>query len=169
MPSYLLRLGAALLGLIVFVTLAITLQEKLAIPFAWTFRVACAGACLVFIGKVGSEYPGERWPRIAILIALMFNVGFFFSPLAHLPASKGDILLFGLPDAAILLTARIISYRLTDVHRRAVRQQMIFGLVLALAFYAIILTMMFIPAAPHSKGRRHPGATGRPMTVAVHH
>jgi hypothetical protein len=116
------------------------------IPFAVTFRVACAGACLFLIARIGSEYPGERWPRIALLIALLVNLGLFFSPLAHLPASKGDILFFGGPDAAILLAARTVTYPVVDAHQRAVRQQLIVGLVLALAFCAIILSIMLIPS-----------------------
>lgn len=80
-----------------------------------------------------------------MIIAFLFNVGLFFSPLANLPASKGDILFFCAPDAAIMLGARITSYRVTDVHQRAVRQQMILGLILALAFCAIILSIILIP------------------------
>ncbi len=121
------------------------LESKFEIPFKTTYRIACMVGCLIFIAKIGSDYPGERWPWIAFLVALLFNVGLFFSPLAHQPASKGDVLFFGAPDAAIMLAARTFSYPVADEHQRAVRQQMILGLVLALVFCAIILAMMFIP------------------------
>lgn len=134
------------LGIIAFVTVAIELENRVGIPFALTFRVACASACLLLIVKIGADYPGERWPRVAILIALLFNLSLFFSPLAHLPASKGDILFFGMPDAAIVLAARTVFYSVTNDHQRGVRQQMIVGLILALGFCAIILAIMFIPA-----------------------
>ncbi|MBO9622664.1 MAG: hypothetical protein J7500_08120 [Sphingomonas sp.] len=136
----------AFLGIIAFVTIGIGLENYLGVPFAVTYRVACAGACLYIIAQFGSDYPGERWPWIGLLIALLFNLGLFFSPLARLPASKGDILFFGLPDATIMLAARIVSYRVTDDHQRAVRQQMIVSLILAMAFSALFLSIMFIPS-----------------------
>lgn len=148
MKSYFVRLGSALLGIILFVALAVGLEQELGIPFAMTFRVACAGACLIFIIKTRSDYPGERWPLIAFFVAFLFNVSLFFSPLAHLPASKGDLLFFAVPDAVIVLTARAISYPVSDVHERAVRQQLIVGIIMGLAFCGMILGLMFIP--PHS-------------------
>lgn len=141
----LLRLCLALLGILAFVAVAAAMENEFGIPFKTTYRIACAIACLVFIYKIGSEYPGERWPRVAFIIALAFNLGLFFSPLAHLPASKGDLLFFGVPDTAIMLAARTFSYPVRDMHQRAVRQQLILGLILALAFCACILAMMFIP------------------------
>lgn len=145
MKSGLLRFCVAILSIIVFVTIAIGLENYTAIPFAFTFRVACAFICLYFVAQVGADYPGERWPKVTFLIALVFNACLFFSPLAHLPASKGDILLFALPNTAIFLAARAITYPVSNDHQRAVRQQMIVGLILALAFCAIILSIMLIP------------------------
>lgn len=145
MKSGFLRFCGAILSIIVFVAIAIGLENAAAIPFALTFRVACASICLYFLAKVGADYPGQRWPKVAFLIALVFNACLFFSPLAHLPASKGDILIFALPNAAIFLAARTITYPVYNVHQRAVRQQMIVGLILALAFCAIILSIMLIP------------------------
>ncbi len=130
------------LGGILFGAMAVALDYLSIIPFAVTFRVGCAGGCLIFIYMIGSDYPGERWPRIALFIALLFNVGMFFSPLAGFPASKGDILFFGVPDLVILLAARAFSYPVADAHRRAVRQQLFVGLILALAFCAMILSIL---------------------------
>ena len=48
-----------------------------------------------------------------------------FTPLVNRPASRGEVMLFALPDAIIVLMARIVSYPVTDVHRRAMRQHMI--------------------------------------------
>lgn len=127
----LLRLCLMLLGIGSLLVFSIMLENQVGIPFKTTYRVACAIGCLIFIAQIGSEYRGERWPWIALSLALLFNVGLFFSPLAHQPGSKGDILFFGVPDAAIVLAARTKSYRVIDDHSRAVRQQMILGLVLA--------------------------------------
>jgi drug/metabolite transporter (DMT)-like permease len=145
LKARLLRLCLVLLGILAFVAVAVAMENEFGIPFKTTYRIACAIACLAFMYRIGSEYPGEQWPRIAFIIALAFNLGLFFSPLAHLPASKGDLLFSGAPDAAILLAARTASYPATDAHQRAVRQQLILGLILALAFCALILSIMFIP------------------------
>jgi len=146
LKSRLLRVCIALLSIVAFVTIAIGLENSAGIPFAFTFRIACACICLYFVIQVGADYPGQRWPKIAFLIALMLNVSLFFSPLANLPASKGDILFFAAPDAAIVLGARAITYPVSNDHQRAVRQQMIVGLILALAFCAMILSIMLMPA-----------------------
>ncbi|MBV9842389.1 MAG: hypothetical protein JOY99_12815 [Sphingomonadaceae bacterium] len=140
-----MRLALAIFGIAAFLAFSITLENEVGIPFKTTFRIACAITCLIFVAKVGSEYQGERWPQTALLIAALVNLSLFFSPLAHLPASKGDMLFFGAPDAAIVFAARTITYRVTDDHQRAVRQQMVLGLVLALAFCAMIMSMMFFP------------------------
>ena len=145
LSSRLLRLCIVFLGIIAFVLIAVELEGHLGIPVAFTFRVACASACLFLIAKLGADYPGERWPQISFVMALLFNIALFFSPLSKFPASKGDILFFGMPDAAIVLAARIVTYRVADDHQRAVRQQMILGLILSLAFCAIVLSIMFIP------------------------
>ena len=47
-------------------------------------------------------------------------------------------MLFALPDAVILLAARIASYQVVDEHQRAMRQQMILALIVAVAFCATL-------------------------------
>jgi hypothetical protein len=89
-------------------------------------------------------YPREQWPRISFWVALAVNVAIFFTPLVDRPASRGELMLFALPDAIVVLAARIASYRVTNVHQRAMRQQMIFGLVVAVAFCAILFTLVLI-------------------------
>lgn len=125
-----------------------TLEDEVGIPFASTFRVGCAAACLLFIYKLGTDYPGERWPRFSLWIALIVNIGIFFTPLVDRPASRGELMLFALPDAIVVLVAllveRCVSYPVADVHQRAVRQQIILGLVLAIAFCAILFTLVLI-------------------------
>ncbi len=150
MGSAFWRLSLAVLGIAAFVAIGIALQGGLGIPFETTYRVACAFACLGFIAKVGSDYPGERWPRIGIAVALLVNVGVFFTPLVDRPASRGEIMLFALPDAVILLIAWIATYRVVDVHQRAMRQQLILGLIVAVAFCAILFTLTLIqPRGAH--------------------
>jgi drug/metabolite transporter (DMT)-like permease len=148
------RLGNALVwlfGIAVFVTIAIVLEDQMGIPFALTFRIACASACIVPMYKTLGEYPGEKWPLIALLVAFLFNFTMFFSPLAKLPASKGDILFFALPDVAIFMAARAWTYPVTDVHQRAVRQQLIVGLILAIAVCALFMSLLLLP--PHTTHR----------------
>lgn len=123
MHSRLVKVVLSLLGIIVFVVFAITLENEIGIPFAVTLRVACAGMCLSLMFKIAQDYRGQKWPKIALAIAALFNFAMFFSPLATLPASKGDIMFFAAPDAVIFLAARTLTYPVTDVHQRAVRQQ----------------------------------------------
>jgi len=137
-----------LLGIIACLVIAFTLENKVGIPVAVTLRIVCAGMCLFLMFKIGSDYPGQRWPRVALAIAALFNFAMFFSPLAELPASKGDIMFFAAPDAVIFLAARTFTYPVTDVHQRAVRQQLIVGLILASAACAILMSILLIPEPP---------------------
>ncbi|MBU6269016.1 MAG: hypothetical protein KGN34_15830 [Sphingomonadales bacterium] len=126
--------------MIVVLTVAIALERMAAIPVALTLRVVVAAACLFFMSKIGAEYPGQKWPVIAIAIAATINVATLCTPLATLPTSKGDVMFFAAPDAVIFLAARTFTYPATDPHQRAVRQQLILALILALAFCAILLS-----------------------------
>ena len=100
--------------------------------------------CLFFIYKLGVEFPGQHWPRTSLWIALLINVGIFFTPLVSRPTSRGELMLFALPDSVVVLAASIASYRVDDVHQRATRQTMILGLVVALVLcvglFAVTLT-----------------------------
>ena len=150
MKSKLCQFFLTIIGIIAFVTIGITLENQVGIPFSFILRLAGAGACLFVIAKIGSEdHPGERWPKIALFIAFLFNVSIFFSPLSQMPASKGDITFFAVPDAVIFLAARTFSYPATDVHQRAVRQQLIVGLILASALCAIVLSILLVPPPAH--------------------
>jgi undecaprenyl pyrophosphate phosphatase UppP len=142
------RLSLALLGTIAFVIIGIALKSQIGLPLDTTYRVACAAICLAFIFKLGSDYHGERWPRTSLWIALLLNVGLFFTPLVNRPASRGELMLFALPDAIIVLAARIASYSVVDEHQRAMRQQMILGLIVAVSFCAILFALALIE--PHT-------------------
>ena len=146
--SRLWRLSLALLGIAAFVAIGTALENEAGIPFNTTYRVACGAICLLFIYKLGLDYPGERWPRTSLWIALLINVGIFFTPLVDRPASRGELILFALPDAVVVLIARIVAYRVVDVHQRATRQLMIFGLVVAVTFCVILLGLAL--AEPHA-------------------
>ena len=135
----------ALLGIALFITFSIALENETGFPFDMTYRIACTGICLGFMVKVGSDYPGQRWPWIALSIAAVTNVAMFFTPLFDRPASRGEIMLFALPDVTIFLAARAVSYPVKDEHQRAVRQQLILGAIFAMAFSAIILSTSLIP------------------------
>lgn len=127
------------LGLLALLVIGFTLQGELGIPFDTTLRVACAALCLAFIYKLGADYPGEKWPRISLWLAFLVNVAIFFTPLVHRPASRGELMLFALPDAIVVLTARVVTYRAGDVHQRATRQTMILGLLVATVFCVGVL------------------------------
>ena len=128
----------ALLGVLAFVTMGVALEDEMGLPWDTTYRVACAGACLFFIHYLGSDYPGEQWPRTALWIALLVNVGVFLTPLVDRPASRGELMIFALPSAIVFLSARIASYSVADDRQRALRQQMILGLVVAVVFCGIL-------------------------------
>ncbi len=130
-PSKLREMGLWLLGIVVVLVIGFTLEDEVGIPVATTLRIATAAICLLFIYKIGLDYPGERWPRISLWIALVVNVAVFFTPLVDRPPSRGELMLFALPDAVVVMTARIASYRVADVHQRANRQLMILGLSVA--------------------------------------
>lgn len=150
MGSYFRRVSLALLGIVVFVAVGIALQDEIGLPFDTTYRVACAVICLLFILKLKSDCPGERWPQVSFWVALLVNIGLFFTPLVDRPASRGELILFALPNAIIVLAALIISYSAADQHQRATRQQMILGLIVAVAFCAILFALTLVePNATH--------------------
>ncbi|SDA20585.1 hypothetical protein SAMN03159340_01282 [Sphingomonas sp. NFR15] len=56
-------------------------------------------------------------------------------------------MIFALPDSIVVLAALIASYKVESVHERAMRQQMIFGFIIALGFSAVMFTLILI--GPH--------------------
>lgn len=140
-------MSLALLGIVAFVAFSFALEGELGIPVATTLRIATAAACLLFIYHLGSDYPGERWPRISLWLALLVNVAIFFTPLVDRPISRGELMLFALPDAVIVLGARVATYSVANDHQRAMRQQMVLGLVVAVVFCAVVLGLTLME--PH--------------------
>jgi len=134
----------ALLGIIAFVIISDALEQEIGLPVDTTYRVACAAICLLFIYQLGFDYPGERWPRVSLWIALMVNAGLFFTPLIDRPPSRGELVLFALPNAIVVLSARIAAYPVVDGRQRATRQLMILCLVLAVAFCALLFTLTLL-------------------------
>jgi hypothetical protein len=141
-----------LLGLAAFLIVALTLESEVGIPSDTTLRVACIVLCQYFIYKLRDDTE-ERWPRFAFWGALAVNLTILFSPLANRPASRGELMLFAAPDAIVVLGVITLTYRVTDAHQRAIRQQLIVGLILAVAIYATLFTVMVIdPHGGHSWG-----------------
>ena len=140
-----LQLIVTLIGVALTLAMAFVLESATGISVAVTLRIIVAGVCLFVMFKIGGDYPGEKWPKIALAIAAIFNFAMFFSPLAKMPVSKGDLMFFAVPDAVIFLAFRTFTYPVTDIHTRAVRQQLIVGLILALAFCAIIMSILLAP------------------------
>ncbi|MBZ6381817.1 hypothetical protein [Sphingomonas sanguinis] len=137
-----------LIGIIAFVAVGIELQDGLGIPFDTTYRIACAGACLAFIAKLGWDSSGESWPWIGLGLATAVNVALFFTPVFDRPASRGEIMMFASPDTAILFAARIWDYPVTDDHQRAIRQQLVMGLIFAVIVSALLMASAFVPDRP---------------------
>lgn len=149
------KLAMMLIGLGIWVASAMTLENVTGISVDTTYKVTCAIVCVGFMAHVATNYPGERWPWIAVAVACLFNAGLFFTPVLGHPASRGEIMLFALPDVSIFTLARAVTYPAEDVHERAVRQQIFMGLFFAVALGAIILATGFIP------DRREPSAARR--------
>ncbi|WP_344698010.1 hypothetical protein [Sphingomonas limnosediminicola] len=97
---------------------------------------------------MGSDYPSETWPRISFWLSLLINIAIFFTPLVDRPASRGELILFALPDAVVTLTTLLATYRVADFHQRAMRQQMILGLIVTVAACATLFTLVLMD--PHT-------------------
>jgi FtsH-binding integral membrane protein len=139
-----------LLGVIVFVAIGIVLEDEAGFPFETTYRIGCAVACLTLLFRLGQEHPGERWLRVGFWFAFIVNVGLFFTPIVDRPASRGELMIFALPDAVVLLAVGLAYYPDDDVRQRAVRQQMILGLVVAVLFCATLFGFALLE--PHTVG-----------------
>jgi Na+-translocating ferredoxin:NAD+ oxidoreductase RnfA subunit len=146
--TWLWHVSLALLGVAAFVAVSAVLGTEVGIPFDTTYRVACAAACLFLINRLRSDYPDETWPRASLLIALIVNLSIFLTPLVDRPSSRGELMLFALPDTVVVLAARIVSYRVDDVHQRAARQTMLLGLFVAAAFCVGLFALTL--AGPHA-------------------
>jgi ABC-type Fe3+-siderophore transport system permease subunit len=156
LKSRLGRLALALLCIAAFVTIGVVLKDKVGTSFDTTYRVACAGACLLFINRLRLDYPKEIWPRNSLAAALLINTGIFFTPLVDRPSSRGEVMRFALPDTVVALVVLIASYRVTNVRQRAARQTLILGLVVTVVFCGGLFALMLaeLPAAHTSNGRR---------------
>jgi hypothetical protein len=131
----------ALLAIVGFVAIGVVLQNKTGLSFNTTYRVVCAALCLGFILKLGSDYSQQRWPKVSFWAALLVNISLFFTPLVDRPASRGEVMLFALPDAIIVLVALLLSYKVVNQQQRANRYTMILGLVVAVVFCVVLFTL----------------------------
>ena len=138
------RVVLLLLGVIAFVIIGIVLEDEAGIPFKTTYRVGCAVACLTLIYQLGLQNPEERWLRVGFWCAFIVNAGLFFTPIVDRPASRGELMIFALPDAVVLLAVGLAYYPAGDARQRAVRQQMILGLVVASLFCATLFGFALI-------------------------
>lgn len=144
MGSYLRRVSLALLAIVVFVAIGIVLQSEIGLSFFTAYRVVRAALCLGFIWKLRLDYSDQRWPKVSFWAALLVNICLFFTPLFDHPASRGEVMLFALPDAIIVLVALTLSYNVVDQQQRANRYTMILGLVVAIVFCAGLFTLTLI-------------------------
>lgn len=132
-----MTLGAALIIVVTaFVAFIVTIEQGLGVAFDTSVRILCAVIALVLVFSFVSSKRTERWPWIALLIATLVSAGLFFTPLIDRPSSRGEFILFLLPDTIILLTARLITFEVRDDRGRAARQTMVLGLVVAVVIWA---------------------------------
>ena len=143
------RLGLALVGTATLLAIGVALENEAALPFATFYRVVCTAVCVGFIWKLRGDYPTDRWPKVSLWIALAVNAVIFLTPLIDRPASRGELMLFALPDVIIVLGVRIASYRVSDDHQRAMRQMMILGLVVAAIFCSILYALILLHPDSH--------------------
>lgn len=143
MHEFLLRLdsiwprttrGRALLlavGLPAFVMLMIFFENNLGISSDTTLRVLCAVIAPIVIYPCLTD-PDSPWMRFGLILAIAINVGILFTPLVDRPtASRGEFFLFAFPSLVVLLSARVASFQVLTVRDRAVRQQLILGLIVS--------------------------------------
>jgi hypothetical protein len=107
-------------------------------------RVYCALGGIILICSLGFDESNNRWLRFALPVALLANISIFFTPLVDrpVPAGRGgDFLLFALPSIVIMLSARIANFPVNSVRDRAIRQQLILGLVVAALACAVIFAI----------------------------
>ncbi|WP_454278765.1 hypothetical protein [Sphingomonas sp. Marseille-Q8236] len=135
----------ALIGIGLLLAIGFVLERRFGVPPDSSYRVACAGVCLVFIAKLDRDSGGERWLRIGLALSALINIALFATPIFDRPASRGEILFFAFPDLVIVMIARIVTYPVTDGHQRAVRQQLVVGLLLAIAFCALVMASALVP------------------------
>ena len=141
--------GLYVVAVVALLVAGAALETDVGLPFDTTYRLACVAACLFIIFKLGEDYRGERWPRVSFWIALVVNLSLFLTPLVDRPASRGELMLFALPDVVVVLLARLATYSVTDVHQRAVRQQLVLALVFALvACFGFFALVLFAPPSP---------------------
>jgi hypothetical protein len=127
------KVGLALIGVLAGVVAAIFLEAYAGIPFDTTYRVVCAGVCLWFIYRLQKDLPEAGWLRIGLGLSALLNVALFFTPVVDRPSSRGELILFAVPDLVVVLAVRIATLRPVDVEQRAKRVQLIACLVMASA------------------------------------
>jgi hypothetical protein len=134
------RVALALIGVLAFLLVGILL-ESFGVPLDLTYRIACAIGALVLMIYLGRDYTAERWFRISLCLALLVNLGLFFTPLVNGPTSRGELILFAVPDGVIVLTARILTYRAMNAEQKATRTHMIAGLIAAVALCSVLFAI----------------------------
>lgn len=123
--------------MIAFVAGSIVSEERAGVPFDTTYRIVCAVVCLWFIRDFEEQFPGRF--RLSFYLAVALNIGLFYTPIMERPASRGELMLFALPDAIVVLAVEIATYEVRDDRQRANRQMMILALVAAIILCAALL------------------------------
>jgi hypothetical protein len=136
------EVGLALAGVAAFLFVSLVLRG-FGIHFDTSYRVACAAASSALVYSLKSGFPDEKWPQRAFWISLLINIGILFTPLVDRPASRGEIILFFLPDGFVAAIAMIAHNRSWAA---SVRTQLIATIVLFAAACAALLGFVIFMA-----------------------
>lgn len=131
-------LGVGLVAVSAFLCASLILRG-FAVPFDTSYRVACAAVSSALVYWLRFDLPDEQWPRQAFWISLLVNIGILFSPLVDRPASRGELVLFLLPDGLVVLIAMIAH---NQSLARSVRTQLIATVVVFTAACAALLAFV---------------------------
>lgn len=115
------------------------------VSFDTSYRMACAAISSAWVYWLKFDLPDEKWPQQAFLVSLLINIGILFSPLIDRPASRGEIMLFFLPDGFVVMIAMIAHNQRLAL---SVLTQLIATIVLFTAACAALLAFVIFRSGP---------------------
>lgn len=144
MGRYFTKLILVLLGIIAFALISAALKNLINLSNDQSYRLLCIAISLFMMWAYRKTFPKIRYFWISFWIALIVNFAIFLTPLVERSASRGEVLLFALPNSIIFLTALTLSYSVVDDRSRAMRQYMLLGIIVAILFSMILYASILI-------------------------
>ena len=114
------------------------------LSFDTAYRVTCAVGCVLFVATLASDNSAALWPWFGAGASAVINAGLFLTPIVNRPTSRGEIMLFALPDSIAVLCARLAWFPVSSDHDRAQRQMVIFGAVVAVVFCGALYSAVLL-------------------------